>query len=341
MAECHVAAFSKIAGVKVVAGIDTRGEQLAQFNAKHHIPKGFSSIKQALEWGEFDAVSNVTPDAVHYSITMPLLAEKKHILCEKPLATNATHAANMAIAAREAGVINMVNLSYRHNPALQKAAYMVRHGDIGRIRFFEASYLQSWLTQSAWGNWKTDNKWLWRLSSQHGSRGVLGDVGIHILDFTTFAAGQDVREISCRLATFDKIPGGQIGEYSLDANDTATMQVILANNALGTITASRFATGHLNDLRLRIYGDKGGLDISFENKISRLRACLSPDQETAKWRDIVCPEVPQIYQNFIDAIRTREKRTTEPDFARGAELQKILDTAVESSNQLGVSLKIQ
>ena len=94
-------------------------------------------------------------------------------------------------------------------------------------------------------------------------KGVLGDVGIHILDFATFAAGMAATEVSCLLQTFDKAPGGRIGDYVLDANDSATMQVRLANGALGTVGATRFATGHLNDLRLRLYGLTGGIEVSF------------------------------------------------------------------------------
>ncbi|MEO6298701.1 MAG: Gfo/Idh/MocA family oxidoreductase, partial [Paracoccaceae bacterium] len=249
MANNHADSFAKIPGVTLVAGIDTRPEQLKAFCDKHGIANGFASIGEALAWGEFDAVTNVTPDAAHFATTMPVLAAGKHILCEKPLATNEADADAMAAAAAKAGVVNMVNLSYRNVAALQAGAKMVRDGAIGTVRHFEASYLQSWLTQPAWGHWDKESQWLWRLSTKHGSKGVLGDVGIHILDFATFIAGQSVDEVSCRLATFHKAPGDQIGEYPLDANDSATMQVVLANGALGTVAATRFASGHLNDLR--------------------------------------------------------------------------------------------
>ena len=223
----------------------------------------------------------------------------------------------------------MVNLTYRNVPALQKAAQMVAEGAIGTVRHFEASYLQSWLTQPAWGAWNKEPQWLWRLSTAHGSKGVLGDVGIHILDFATFVAGLDVADISCRLATFDKAPGGRIGDYVLDANDSATMQVRLSNGALGTVAATRFASGHLNDLRLRIYGDKGGLEVSFENRISRLSACLEPDLQQAIWTPVDCPPVPTVYERFIAAIRGEGPAL--PDFARGAALQKLLDRAEHSA----------
>ncbi|SFX93954.1 Predicted dehydrogenase [Paracoccus pantotrophus] len=338
MAANHARAFAAMPGVELVGGVDPRPEPLAAFNAEHGIARGFASLDEALAWGAFDAATNVTPDAAHYPTTMPLLAAGKHVLCEKPLATNAADAEAMAEAAARAGVVNMVNLSYRDVPALQKAAAMVRAGEIGEVRHFEASYLQSWLTQPGWGDWRTDPKWLWRVSTAHGSKGVLGDVGIHILDFATCIAGQDAAQVSCLLKTFDKAPGGRIGDYVLDANDSATMQIVLENGALGTVAATRFASGHLNDLRLRIYGDRGGLEVGFENRVSRLRACLSPDLETAAWHEVECPPVPTIYQRFIAAIRG--EGAADPDFARGAALQRLLDRAEESSVEAGLSLAV-
>lgn len=338
MARNHAESFSAIDGVQIVAGIDTRPEPLAAFLAAHGIPKGFPSVAEALEWGEFDAVTNVTPDAAHFATTMPLLAAGKHVLCEKPLATSEADARAMEHAAAQAGVVNMVNLSYRNVPALQLAAQMVREGAIGAVRHFEASYLQSWLTQDAWGAWDKESQWLWRLSTAHGSKGVLGDVGIHILDYATFIAGQAVAEISCRLATFDKAPGGRIGDYVLDANDSATMQVILQNGALGTVAATRFASGHLNDLRLRLYGDKGGLEVRFEKAESRLLACLEPELTSATWTELPCPPVPTVYQRFVAAIRG--EAPADPTFARGADLQRLLDLAEASASQRGVSLQV-
>lgn len=338
MANNHANAFAHIPGVELVAGIDTRPEQLVDFCDSHGIANRFASIDEAIAWGAFDAVTNVTPDAAHYSTTMPFLAAGKHVLCEKPLATSEADAAAMADAARDAGVVNMVNLSYRNVAALQAAARMVAEGDIGTVRHFEASYMQSWLTQPAWGDWQTESKWLWRLSTAHGSKGVLGDVGIHILDFATFIAGVPVQRVSCLLHTFDKAPGGRIGEYVLDANDSATMQLQLENGALGTVSASRFASGHLNDLRLRIYGDRGGLEVGYEGAVSRLRACLGEDLISGSWHDVETPELPSIYQRFVAAIRGEGQ--PEPDFARGAALQRLLDRAAESAAQDGISLSV-
>lgn len=338
MARGHAEAFRAIPGVEVVAGVDTQPERLAAFVASHGIARGFHSVAEALDWGEFDAVSNVTPDAVHHPTTLPLLAAGKHVLCEKPLATNHAHAQEMADAARHAGVVNMVNLTYRNVAAVIQAHAMVAAGEIGEVRHFEAAYLQSWLTQNAWGEWAREDQWLWRLSRAHGSLGVLGDVGVHILDYATYVAGLNAARVSCRLTTFDKAPGGRIGPYVLDANDSFAMHLALENGATGVVHASRMASGHLNDLSLRIYGTKGGLDVRFEKKVSRLRACMGTDLPIGRWVDVPAPALPTNYERFIAAIRSGSQVL--PDFARGAALQKVLDRAVESDAHASVDMAV-
>ena len=328
MAQSHADAYSAIEQVEVVAGVDTNASQLKKFSDKNAIQQQFLSVEDAIKWGEFDAASIATPDGVHYQTALPLIAADKHILCEKPLATTFAEAAEMAEKAADKGIIHSVNLTYREVPALQNAAKLVAAGTIGNIRHFEASYHQSWLTQPAWGDWKTESQWLWRLSTEHGSNGVLGDVGIHILDYATFVLGGLPVSLSAQLHTFDKAPGNTIKEYKLDANDSVVMIAQMDNGALGTITATRFASGHHNDLRLRLYGDEGGLEVLFEKGVSELNGCFGDDLISANWREIECPEVPTNYKRFIDAIRQKQSAT--PDFHRGAELQKLLDSVLNN-----------
>ncbi|MGR3662508.1 MAG: Gfo/Idh/MocA family protein [Paracoccaceae bacterium] len=336
MARSHAKAFDDIEDVTIVAGVDTNAENLTKFQDKFGIEHGFATLEDAIAWGEFDAACNVTPDAIHYKTTMALLAAGKHVFCEKPLATNYTDAAEMTEAAEKAGVVNMVNLTYRNVASLNKAREMIEQGAIGEIRHFDASYLQSWLTQPSWGEWSTETQWLWRLSTSHGSNGTLGDIGIHILDFATYIAGSNAANVSARLKTFDKAPDNKIGEYTLDANDSIAMHIGLENGAIGVLHATRFASGHLNDLQLKIYGTKGGLDVRYEGNVSALRASIGDDMPKAKWVDIDCPDVPTNYQKFAAAIR--EGKMGNPDFARGAALQKVLDLAATSDAQNGVTL---
>ena len=339
MAAQHAEAFGAIDGVKLVAAVDTHPERLASFSDRFGIEHRFAALSEAIDWDGFDALGNTTPDSVHYKTTMVGIAADKHIFCEKPLATDQHLAMEMTTAAEKAGVVNMVNLLYRGVAPLQTAREMILAGEIGAVKHVEASYLQSWLTQPAWGDWRTDDTWLWRLSTKHGSNGVLGDVGIHILDFACYGTGLDITDVHCRLKTFPKANGDRIGEYELDANDSFTINASFSNGAIGVIHSSRWASGHRNDLALRIYGEKGGLEVKCwrgghlvaDPRYTSLRASLGQDLETGTWRDVETRPVPLNYQRFVDAVRQGDN--LEPSFATATRLQQILDTSFKSHAQ--------
>lgn len=331
MAGQHAEHFAAIDGVSLVAAVDVDPGRVAAFAEKHKIGKTFTSLEEAIAWGQFDAATNVTPDNIHHPTTLKLVAAGKHVMCEKPLAENHALALEMTEAAEKAGVVNMVNLTYRNVAQLQKARALVLEGAVGTVRHVEASYLQSWLVSKQWGDWRSESKWLWRLSTAHGSNGVLGDIGIHILDFASFGAALDVAHVSARLQTFHKAEGDRIGEYVLDANDSFTMNVDFANGALGVVHASRWATGHFNDLRLRVYGDKGSLEVNHNLQTSGLRGCLGADAETGTWRDIDAGTVETNYRRFAAAVAERANR--EPSFRHATALQHVLDQAMVSDRE--------
>lgn len=328
MASQHALSFAAIAGVKLVGGVDVERARVDAFAAKYKMAKAFTSLDEAIAWGKFDAAANVTPDSAHHPTTMALLKAGKHVFCEKPLAENYPKALEMTEAAETAGLVNMVNLTYRNVAQLQKARAMVLAGEIGEVRHVEASYLQSWLVSKLWGDWKTESKWLWRLSKSHGSNGALGDIGIHIVDFAVHGSGQNIDQVFCRLKTFDKVRGNRIGDYGLDANDGFSMSVRFANGALGVVHASRFATGHINDLRLRVHGTKGAVEVFHRLDGSTLRACLGGDIEKGLWTDVACDAVETNYQRFAKAVKAG--KTLEPSFRHATGMQKILDQAMVS-----------
>lgn len=331
MAGAHAKAFKAIEGVTLAACVDVDATRARAFAKEHGIPAVHASLGDAIRAGGVDAVANATPDAVHFATTMEALEAGMHVFCEKPLATNLADAQAMTEAAARKGAINGVNLTYRNVAALQEARAIIARGQIGEIRHFEAAYLQSWLTQPAWGDWKTEEMWLWRLSTKHGSNGVLGDVGIHILDFATFAAGSDVAAITAQLATFHKAPGDRIGAYDLDANDSMVMTASLASGATGVIHATRFASGHLNDLSLRIFGTQGGLELTNAGELGTLRLCAGSDMDTATWREVVLTPVVTNYQRFAEAVRTG--RPMQPDFAAATRLQAVIDASLAHSGE--------
>ena len=327
MANCHAQNFAKMKNVKIVAACDIVDEKVKNFAGQYNIPKTFTNIDDMLKNTEIDAVSNVTPDALHSPVSLKVIESGKHIFCEKPLASNYPDAKKMADAANAKGVINMVNFSYRNSSAIQKAHKMISNGKIGRIMHVEASYLQSWLSSKGWGDWRTQSAWLWRLSKSHGSLGVLGDVGVHILDFTCFPVGK-LKSVNCKLKTFHKAVNDKIGEYNLDANDSAILTVEFENGAVGTIHTTRWATGYPNTLELRIFGDKGAIRINLDKAYDKLEMCHGKNIDKFQWETINCGKTPDMYKRFINSILTG--KNDQPDFVRGAEIQKILDACIES-----------
>lgn len=323
MAINHAKAFQAIDGVEMVGAVDPVAENLNSFADTFGIANRFASLDDALAWGDFDAVDNITPDSIHRPTTLKVLAAGKHVFCEKPLAPSYGLAMEMVEAAEQAGLINMVNLTYRNVAELHKAREIIAAGTIGEVKHVEASYLQHWV---ALRDFNDPGPWLWRLSKGHGSNGTVGDIGIHIIDFTTFAIGQPIVAMNSRLQTFQKVPGDRIGEYVLDANDSFIISAEFANGAIGTIHSSRWASGHSNDQRLRVYGNKGGLELSHGHWGSLLRVCAGEDVATSTWREVKAEPVQTNYQRFVEAVRTGVQ--TEPGFRHAAGLQKILDLAL-------------
>ncbi len=330
MANTHAQNFSKIPDCHLAAACDLDETRVKAFAEKHGIPRVFTSVEALLKDGGFDAVTNVTPDPCHAPISLAVLRAGKHLLCEKPLAVCYSDAAEMAEAARKAGTINMVNFSYRNNSVIHRARELVQEGALGRILHVEASYFQSWLAQDSWGDWHTTPAWLWRLSSAHGSKGVLGDLGVHLLDFASYPVG-DFAAVHCQLKTYPKAPGDQVGEYRLDANDTAVITAEFGNGALCSLQLTRWATSHDNSITLALYGDEGALKIDLDRSGRELQLCRIEKRKAGPWTPVDCGATPSMYERFIASIRTGVN--DQPDFARGAAIQKALDACMDSAQE--------
>lgn len=335
MANAHAKEFLKIKGVQLVACCDIAPGRATDFGAKYGIEAAYTDYRDMLARERLDAVTNVTIDAAHAETSLACIRKGLHILCEKPLATSLADAKRMAAAAAKAGVINMVNFSYRNSCALQQAAKEIRRGKIGRVMHVESSYLQSWIISQVWGSWRKNPGLAWRLSTRHGSAGVLGDLGCHIYDMTTLLVG-DIDTVDCRLRTFKKgVRGERLGQYVLDANDSFAATVTFAGGGLGVVHSTRWATGQVNSLRVRVHGDKGAIDVDLDRSYSEYRLCFGRKAiDAAQWQTVKCPATPNMYQRFIRSIRTGKNDPS--DFANGAKVQAYLHYSFASNDRGGV-----
>ena len=227
----------------------------------------------------------------------------------------------------------MVNFTYRESSGYQKLVEIIKSNKLGDIKHVSANYYQSWLTSNIWGNWKEEDRWLWRLSTEHGSNGALGDTGVHIFDFAINAVG-DIHQLCANLKTY-KEKGERIGKYTLDANDGFTSMVKFSNGAIGTISNTRYATGYANTLILEVFCQKGGVKVEFDDvrndKWSTLHICEGQNVHEAKWEKIICDPTPTNFQRFITSIKSNTN--DQPDFKQGAKVQKILDMCIKSNDK--------
>jgi predicted dehydrogenase len=329
MANSHAKSYEPMKGLSITACCDIDEKRVRDFAARWSIPRWYTDYHEMLGTESLDAVDVVTVDAMHAAISLAAIGKGLAVLCEKPLATSLADARKMRDAARRRGVLTMVNFSYRNSSGAQAASQLIQDGGIGRVMHVESSYLQSWLAQSAWGDWRTSPGLTWRLSTRHGSAGTLGDIGCHIYDLTALLCG-DIAEINCRLATFDKgVKGNRLGEYVLDANDSFVSTIKLAGGGIGTVHASRWATGQMNSLRVRVYGDQGAVEVDLDHSYTSYRVVRGRDAvRKAQWKEVTCKKTPTQYERFITGLKTGKADVN--DFANGARVQAYLEASMLS-----------
>jgi predicted dehydrogenase len=202
-----------------------------------------------------DAVAIVTPNHAHAAAARAFLKAGIHVICDKPLTTTRREAEQLAKLARESGLIFAVTHNYTGYPLVRQARAMVQAGELGAIRVVQAEYAQDWLatrveeTGSKQAEWRTD-------PARSGPAGAVGDIGTHAFNLAEFIAGDEVASLSAELHTF--VEGRRL-------DDNAHMMLRFASGAKGMLWCSQVAAGLENGLRIRVYGEKAGLEWHQEN----------------------------------------------------------------------------
>ena len=202
-----------------------------------------------------DVVSIVTPNHVHFAAARAFLKAGIHVICDKPLTTNAEQARELASLASENNLLFAVTYNYSGYPMIRQAREMTASGALGKIRLVQVEYPQDWLTTPAettglkQAEWRTD-------PSRAGSGGCIGDIGTHAYHLACYVSGLKLESLCAELTTF--VDGRQL-------DDNAQIKLRFAGGARGLLWASQVAPGNENALRLRVYGSEGGLEWRQEN----------------------------------------------------------------------------
>jgi predicted dehydrogenase len=197
-----------------------------------------------------DAVAIVTPNHLHYSPAKAFLEAGIHVICDKPLTTTLEDALDLAQTVRRTGLLFAVTHNYTGYPMVRQAREMVAGGELGPIRVVQVEYAQDWLatplekTGQKQAAWRTD-------PAQSGPAGSLGDIGTHAYNLACFVTGLNCQELAADLSAF--VPGRRV-------DDNVQIMLRFAEGARGLLWASQVATGNQNNLRLRVFGEKAGIE---------------------------------------------------------------------------------
>jgi predicted dehydrogenase len=206
--------------------------------------------KESARSDGIDVVSIVTPNHLHVPIAKIFADKGIHVICDKPLALSSEEAIDLKNIVENKKIIFALTHNYTGYPMVRHARSLIQKGDLGSIRVVQAEYPQDWLTTKAedsglkQAEWRTDPK-------RSGNGGCIGDIGTHAFNLIRFITGLKVEELSADIHTFVK---GRL------VDDNAQIMLRFEGGAKGSIWSSQVAVGNENNLKIRVFGENGGLE---------------------------------------------------------------------------------
>ena len=200
-------------------------------------------------------VSIVTPNHLHHPIAKAFLEVGINVICDKPMTMNSEEAQELIDISESSALIFAVTYNYSGYPLIREAREIIKKGDLGSIRIIKVEYIQDWLTEpientgQKQASWRVDPK-------KSGIGGSIGDIGTHAFHLAHFVTQQLPNKISADLSCF--VEGREL-------DDNAHILMRYESGAKGMIWSSQVAPGNENNLKIQIYGEKGGLIWQQEN----------------------------------------------------------------------------
>ncbi|WP_276348207.1 Gfo/Idh/MocA family oxidoreductase [Daejeonella sp. JGW-45] len=199
---------------------------------------------------KIDFVTIVTPNFAHFAPAMAALDKGFHVVIEKPITFTLEEAKQLRQKVKETGLILLLTHTYAGYPMVKQAKQMVKNGALGRIRKIYVEYPQGWLSRLSEreGNkgaaWRTDPK-------KSGKSGSMGDIGTHAAHLAEYVSGLKITKVCADLNIV--VEGRQL-------DDDGSVLLKFENEASGVLMASQVAAGEENALKIRVYGENGGLE---------------------------------------------------------------------------------
>ncbi|HEY2379713.1 MAG TPA: Gfo/Idh/MocA family oxidoreductase [Terriglobia bacterium] len=361
----HVDALRRLGFVDIVAVAASNEESARRKAEQIGAGKAYGDYHALIADPAVQVVHVATPNHLHYPVISAALAKGKHVVSDKPLASTAAEAAQLAEQAKRANVVTAVTFNYRGNPLVQQARHAIAKGEIGRPTFLHGYYLQDWLIK--------DTDYSWRLDpDKGGGSSALGDIGSHWCDLAQHMTGLRITHVLGDITTvmpkrkkprvsreaFQTAAGAaDLETVDVAVEDLASVLVRFDNGAKGCFTAGQVCAGHKNDLVLEVCGLKSSMlwrqehqnelwigrrdkanevlqkDPSLIDEEVRGYARLPGGHQEA-WADAFCNLMRDIY-GFIAAGKRPESGQPQlfASFEEAARINRIVEAIIESSKE--------
>ncbi len=311
---------------------------------------GTTDYRQLIARDDIDVIDCCLPNHLHKPVLIEAMRAGKHVYCDKPLAMNLAEAREILAVAQESGVKHQMTFEYRFIPAMMRARQLVEEGLLGDIFSFRAAYLHSgYIDASRPLTWRTDLK--------RGGGGAIFDLGSHVLDLTRFLLG-DFQSVQATTEIFikERRLADQPDKWGkVEVDDLALMLLRLKGRGLGTVEASRVATGSNDELRLEIHGSQGAIyfnlmepnwlwvyDVRAESQPIGGRRGFTKIETTQRYPRPVALPSPKFtvgwmrfhvasQHDFLTSIV--EDRPTSPGFEDGLKIQEVMEAAYLSARE--------
>ena len=239
-----------------------RDKERVEYEARHYgFKRTYSEWEKLIRDEDVTVVDNCAPPSLHLDPILAAAESGKDVVCEKPLARNASEARAMLKAVQKARVKHMVGYNYRFLPAVALTHQMIRDGELGTIYYFKGSYLN---VNEDYDD--PDSPLRWQQNSDVAGHGALSDLGTHAIDLGRFLVGE-LASVSGAESTF-------VNQRPLERNSTSKGKVTVdditiaclkfRNGALGILETSWLTSGRTDYLAFEIYGSLGSVRFNLE-----------------------------------------------------------------------------
>ena len=243
--------------IELVCGaFSSRPDASKQMAQQLGLNRSYNSYQQMLEQEaslpadqRMEFVSIVTPNYLHFEMSKAALEAGFHVLCDKPATLDLAEAKLLKPIIEKSGKLFGLTHTYTGYPMVKEAQTLVANGEFGPIRKVIVEYIQGWLSEAQ----ASDNKQAdWRTDpARSGISGCMGDIGSHAANLVEYVTGKEITHVCAELTAF--VEGRRL-------DDDGIVLLKMQDGIKGTLQASQIAAGEENNLTIRVYGEKGGLE---------------------------------------------------------------------------------